>query len=185
MRSFVPVLALCLSTTAMAASKAELTTESKVAVKALASSLKQEIQSAMKSGGPLNAVQACNAVAMPITAQVRENQGLDISRTALKYRNPENAPDAWERQVMADFQARRGDGEALKGMTHAEIVAEDGQRVFRFMQAIPTQEACLQCHGSNLDPKLEQRLDALYPQDQARGFAQGDLRGAFSVRKPL
>ncbi|MEC8427388.1 MAG: DUF3365 domain-containing protein [Pseudomonadota bacterium] len=43
----------------------------------------------------------------------------------------------------------------------------------------------MSCHGANLTQNLEQKLDALYPQDQARGYSVGDIRGAFSLRKPL
>ena len=110
---------------------------------------------------------------------------MEVSRTALRIRNPGNQADSWELSVMQQFQERQAKGEALPGMSFSEIVEQDGQQVYRMMQAIPTQKACLTCHGGELAPELAQKLNALYPLDKAVGFAEGDLRGAFSVRKAL
>jgi hypothetical protein len=53
------------------------------------------------------------------------------------------------------------------------------------MKAIGTAEPCLACHGKQIEPALAQLIDVRYPQDQARGFAQGELRGAFTLRRPV
>ena len=65
------------------------------------------------------------------------------------------------------------------------IVEQNGQTVYRYMQAIPTAQMCLNCHGSELSGPVKESLQALYPQDQATGFRAGDLRGAFSLQKSL
>nr|VFK10650.1 MAG: Protein of unknown function (DUF3365) [Candidatus Kentron sp. LPFa]VFK26753.1 MAG: Protein of unknown function (DUF3365) [Candidatus Kentron sp. LPFa] len=62
---------------------------------------------------------------------------------------------------------------------------KDGVRVFRYMKAIPTLEVCILCHGASLSPDVVAKLDELYPEDQARGFKVGDIRGAFSFMQPL
>jgi hypothetical protein len=45
---------------------------------------------------------------------------------------------------------------------------------------------CLQCHGQpdDLAPGVVESLERLYPDDQATGFAEGDLRGWFWVEVP-
>jgi len=45
----------------------------------------------------------------------------------------------------------------------------------------------LQCHGARdkLAPGVADALKELYPQDQATGYAVGDLRGAVSVKIPI
>lgn len=53
------------------------------------------------------------------------------------------------------------------------------------MQAIGTAEACLGCHGEKIKPELVELIDRHYPQDQARGFREGDLRGAFTLSRAL
>jgi hypothetical protein len=52
------------------------------------------------------------------------------------------------------------------------------------MKAIPAGEVCLACHGAAITPEVAAALDAAYPEDQARGYALGDVRRAFSVSKP-
>jgi hypothetical protein len=54
----------------------------------------------------------------------------------------------------------------------------------RFMSAIIVQPQCLGCHGENLAEPVAQAIDRLYPEDQARGYQPGDLRGAFTITWP-
>jgi hypothetical protein len=70
-------------------------------------------------------------------------------------------------------------------MAYAEVVEKDGSKQFRFMKAIPTGEVCLACHGSSIAPAIAATLDEAYPDDQARGYKLGDVRGAFTLSKPL
>jgi len=53
----------------------------------------------------------------------------------------------------------------------------------RFYKPIMLQPICLNCHGpeEQLLPELKTTLDELYPEDQARNFKVGDLRGVFRV----
>lgn len=157
----------------------------KAAIKALGGALQAEIKGAMKQAGSVGAIEICNTQAMPITGRVSTEQGMAISRTALRIRNPANQADSWELGVLQQFQTRQAQGESLMGMSYSAVVEQQGQQVYRMMQAIPTQKACLTCHGNDIAPELAQKLTALYPLDKATGFAVGDLRGAFSVRKVL
>lgn len=147
--------------------------------------LKGELKSAMKEGGPVNAIQVCNKVAPGIAKKQSEASGWNVGRTSLKYRNPDNAPDAWERAVLNRFEERKAAGESPKQLMHAEVVEQDGQERVRVMKAIPTGKVCLNCHGTDIDPKVEAKLDELYPEDMARGFKQGDIRGAFTLSQPM
>ena len=65
-----------------------------------------------------------------------------VARTSLKYRNPDNATDAWERKVLEQFEARKANGEDPKQITHTEVVEDGGKKTFRFMKAIPTGPVC-------------------------------------------
>jgi hypothetical protein len=108
-----------------------------------------------------------------------------VGRTSLRRRNPANAPDSWEHDVLNAFEVRLAAGEDISGIDHAEVVSENGRTVFRYMKAIPTGGVCLTWHGEDLDPEIAAAIDARYPDDQARGFAMGDIRGAFTVRRHL
>ncbi len=159
-------------------------TDAATVVSSLFGDLKDRLGSAMAAGGPAHAIAVCNEDAIPLTEKVSAATPWTVGRTSLRLRNPDNRPDEWERQVLEQFEARRAAGEDVRDMTHIELVERDGRREVRFMKAIPTAEACLACHGSNLGADVQQRLDALYPQDLATGFAQGDIRGAFTLYRP-
>ena len=160
--------------------------QSRAVVKAFVTSLKGEMKSAMKEGGPIKAIEVCNMKAPAITQELSMKKGWKIGRTSLKVRNLANAPDAWEKAVLEKFDARKAAGESPKKMEHYEVVTMDGKQVFRYMKAIPTAEKpCLVCHGANIDPKVAATIDKYYPNDQARGYKAGDIRGAFTIIQPM
>lgn len=170
---------------ASAADEDRLVQDSRAAAKELGERLKSKLVAALGEGGPVQAVQVCSEIAPALAADLSAAKGLEVGRTSLRYRNPDNAPDAWERAVMERFQARKAAGEDPKALEYHEIVEQDGQRVFRYMKAIPTAEVCTTCHGETIAAPIAAKIDEIYPQDQARGFEPGDLRGAFTVsRKP-
>lgn len=180
MRIATLALLAALSTPALAADPQQLAAEGAALIPPFQQQLLETVQAAMRDGGPAKAVEACQLLAPQIASQ-HSQAPWSVGRTALKVRNPDNAPDAWERQVLEQFAARAAAGEPLQEIRHAQVV--DGQ--FRLMKAIPTGEACLACHGSAIKPELAAVIDQRYPGDQARGFALGDLRGAFSLRRNL
>lgn len=155
-------------------------------VKAFSMQLKGELKAALKEGGPVKAIDVCQERAPAIAAEHAEQTGWEIGRTSLKPRHAElNAPDTWEQGVLMSFAQRQAAGEDVQTMVYTEVVATDDGKRFRFMKAIPTGEVCLACHGEAIAPEVAAALDQHYPNDQARGYRQGDLRGAFSLSKPL
>lgn len=155
--------------------------DSKQTIKYFGEQLKGKLMSGMQKGGPVAAIQVCNKAAENIAKEVSEKFGWKISRTSLKLRNIKNSPDAWEEKVLNAFEKRKRDGEEVNKIDHTEIVDNQGQSVFHYMKAIPTDGLCLSCHGDNLTPDIASKLDQLYPDDKARGFKAGDIRGAFSI----
>ncbi|MBL1319505.1 MAG: DUF3365 domain-containing protein [Methylophaga sp.] len=163
----------------------EFQIQSKAAIKEFASTLKGALVSAMKSGGPTEAIQVCNQVAPAIAATLSEKYGFEIARTSLKVRNPDNKADCWERKVLNQFEKRKQAGEEVKTLTFSETVTSDDGQEMRIMKAIPTGAVCLKCHGSNIAEPVQTSLSELYPEDQATGFSLGDIRGAFTIRKTI
>ncbi len=147
--------------------------------------LKGELMRAMKAGGPVEAIPVCRERAPQIARAFSERTGWQVGRTSLRWRNPANAPDVWERRVLERFEARRRAGTPVSRLEHYEVVVQDGRRVFRWMKAIPTGAPCLTCHGERIAPEVAGLLDRLYPGDRARGFEVGDIRGAFTIVQPL
>lgn len=186
----LPTLLLALTTSSMAAAESPspeaLKAEAKTVIQTLAKNLMGELKSAAQEGGLPAAIEVCNTKAMPLTDDVSGMKGWQISRTSLKLRNPQNAPDAWERQVLEQFAAQAEQGADLKKLAYSEVITDsEGRKSLRLMKAIPVAEQCLACHGSQLKPAVSERLQVLYPHDNATGFKAGDLRGAFSLSKPL
>jgi hypothetical protein len=173
------------SSTSVADSTATANDEAGALIKQFATTLKGELTSAIKSGGPQNAVQVCKEKAPAIAANLSETSDWQIARTSLKTRNPNNAPDEWETVVLEQFESLKAEGKDVKTMTYAAVVDEDGTETYRFMKAIPTAAVCLTCHGKDIDPELAQVIDEAYPEDQARGYEEDDIRGAFTLSKPL
>ena len=160
--------------------------QSRAVVKEFATELKKQLGKALKEGGPVKAITVCNAVAPAIAKQQSMKHGWQIGRTSLKLRNPANAPDTWERKVLEKFEARKRAGEDPATMEYFEVVEQGGKRLFRYMKAIPTAEKpCLICHGTRIEPEVARILDELYPNDRARGFKAGDIRGAFTITQPM
>ncbi len=159
---------------------------SRAAVKDFAGNLGGELKAALKKGGPLEAIKVCNTKAMGITRVHSEKNGWQVGRTSLKPRNSANAPDDWERSVLEQFEIRKAAGEDPKKMEHYEVVMQNGKQLFRYMKAIPTAERpCLACHGSRIKPAIAETLDKRYPQDRARGYRAGDIRGAFTITQTM
>lgn len=178
------ILLLLLSlTNAQAFDKKAAVTEAKAITKTFAGTLKKELQSAMKAGGPINALEVCNTKALPITAQVAKDKGAKISRVSLKNRNPINVPNDWQRKILEDFDARAANGEDIVKMGSAMVVDNNGKKQLRFMKALPTGAVCLSCHGEKLSDPVQAKLDALYPDDKATGYNLGQVRGAIVVIK--
>jgi len=143
-----------------------------------------DLQKAMDTDGAVNAIGVCNRIAPEVAAEKSAAAQMSIGRTSLKLRQPKNAPDAWERQQLQNFETRKAAGENLASIEVGEFTEKDGKPVFRYMKAIPTGALCLNCHGTQLSADVVEKLHALYPEDHATGFAAGDLRGAFTITAP-
>ena len=180
-RSAVLLLLLVVGSTG-AAEESDLN-QARTAVKALGGALQSALMAAMHQGGPQAALDVCHVEAMPLTRQISERTGWQVSRTSLRLRNPENAADDWEQAQLAKFAAQLAAGQPLDSLEVLETQVYDGRTVQRYMKAIGVAGPCLTCHGQALPAQVESKLDALYPQDQARGYRPGDLRGAFSLKR--
>jgi hypothetical protein len=163
----------------------EMKAEAAMLIQNYAGKLKAALGGAMQARGPEGALEVCNKQAPAIAAAVSQGSGWSVARTSLKPRNAASAPDAYERKIMEAFNARIAKGEKAADLVSAEVIEGDGVKTFRFIKAIPTGDMCMTCHGDTVDPGLKQKILALYPDDQATGFKQGDMRGVFTLKKTI
>ena len=173
-----------LVTTAHAESNEDLLEARQVSM-ALGGALKQALVTAMKEGGPLAAIEVCHVSAMPITEHISEGTEWNLRRTSEKVRNPRNVPGDWERQQLEHFQRQLDNGASPEQLEVLEVVSRDGKSVQRYMKAIMVEAPCLACHGSSVSEPVSEALQQRYPNDQATGYQPGELRGAFSLQRPI
>lgn len=145
----------------------------------IGTTLKINLQQAMKNGGPVSAVQFCNMEAMALTNAYSAKYNTEVKRVSDRFRNPKNAANEKELAVMQDFKRMLDAGEPL-----SPKVAIDAEGRKNFYAPIFTGGACLACHGSsaNMQPELVTALDSLYPNDNAKGYVADELRGIWSIK---
>jgi len=178
-------LILTLSSPAISSEADKLADEARGMAKQFGGQLKQHLQQGMKEGGPLLAMDVCNVQAPAIATAVGDTAGWKVGRTSLKARRVENRPDRWELMALLEFEKQKEAGQDFVSMESYAVVENAEGRVFRYMKAIPTGGVCLSCHGDNVQGEVLNKIQELYPDDQALGFKVGDLRGAFTLSKKL
>jgi hypothetical protein len=146
------------------------------------------LQSAIVEGGPVTAVEVCRKAAPAIAARASLDSGWAVRRVGTRARNPASGrPDAWEAAQLADFERRLAAGERPDSVEAYAISDDGGVPTQRYMKAIVTAPLCLTCHGDPgaQSPELRAKLAESYPDDRAIGYRTGELRGAFTLRRPV
>ena len=188
MKTRLSLIALFVALPALAQDIGALTAETKKAVLPVVPKVVSAMQESIAKNGVAGAIPVCKEQAPELIKAKRQETGWDIRRVSLKPRNAERGtPDLWEVRQLADFNVRAALGEKPETLEKSEVVSIDGKPVFRYMKALPVGDVCLKCHGpaESLDPALKAKLAESYPQDQATGYAKGQIRGALTVKRPL
>jgi hypothetical protein len=150
--------------------------------------IREQLVKALGMGGPLRGVAVCKYSVPEISSSFARQTGWKVSRVTLKPRNASlGTPDAWERNVLLEFDARARRGEPPQQLEHFEIVSEGSAQFFRYMRAIAATSECASCHGhpADIPPAVKGMLEREYPNDEAVGYSPRDVRGAVTVKRPL
>jgi hypothetical protein len=107
---------------------------------------------------------------------VAEENGWIMRQVAVKYRNPDHAPDPEAETLFARFESDATLDSLWIRTEH------DGVAGRRYLRRITVEPACLACHGPK-DARPGFIVDK-YPDDRAFDFKPGDLRGLYSVFVP-
>jgi len=155
----------------------------KAAAKAFAGALKEELGAAVAAGGPPAGVEACVDAAPRQTAAQAAAAGVQLGRSALRLRNPANRGPGWVQAGLQAWGERKHEGLQPQISVHKG----DQGEVVRVLLPIAVEPQCAACHGDRAaqPPALQAALAAKYPDDQAVGFAPGDLRGGLWVEAPV
>ena len=143
------------------------------ATNTLMSELLGELEAALASGGGSAGIQTCREKAPEIAARVSQQFGLKIGRTSHRLRSPNNTPPAWAQLQVANQIAEP-----------TYLAGSGGQ--FAALLPIRLKAECQMCHGPTeaIDEGIQQAIATFYPNDQAVGFTEGDLRGWIWVEVP-
>jgi len=182
------VAAALLGPPAMADAPVDWAGRSEVLADQLLGELRTELERALQSGGPLAAIEVCTSRAPAIAERLSRASGAEVGRTALRVRNPANAPDAHERAVLERFARQLAESSAPAAVPPTAQLGvpnpASGGVDHYYMRAIVMQPQCLPCHGATLAPEIAAAIRKNYPADEATGFEPGQLRGAVVVRWP-
>ena len=162
-----------------AASDVELAKATRHMANSFMEELKTELYAAIEDSGVVAAIAVCAERAPEISNRYSSLPGWTVKRVSAKYRNPNNAPDEFEKESLEILENRP----ATAGDEYFSWVDENGKKSFRFMKVIKMKARCLKCHGDKgkFDDDLLTILEEKYPDDQATGFKLDEQRGAFSV----
>ena len=143
------------------------------AVNALASEMMGELTAALDSGDAGAAIAVCREKAPGVAAHINETYGVQIGRTSQKLRNPANVAPEWANLYIAEL---------AEDPTY--VVGPNGE--LGALLPIKLRAECQMCHGpvDEIDPGIKAAISEVYPDDQAVGFVEGDLRGWFWVEAP-
>ncbi len=186
MRKFIPLLA-ALAVAPAFADEAKLLEEARGIASSIPPKLLSVLDEEIKKGGAEGAIGVCREKAPAMAKAASEKSGWAIRRVSLKNRNPKAVPDAWEEAVLKEFDKRAAAGEKPTSLEKGAIVTVDGKQMYRYMKALPTQDLCLNCHGTpdRISPAVQAKLQELYPADKAVGYHLAEIRGAMTIKKPL
>ncbi|MFT4628663.1 MAG: hypothetical protein ACI8PZ_007359 [Myxococcota bacterium] len=154
----------------------------KAAMGALASTLKGRLIEQMQAGGPLAAVEVCGAEAQDHGARIAEETGVKVGRSSARLRNPKNLGPGWVQAWLEEHGESPLD--SVEPMVTTATVG--GAAVTRVLKPIPVDAPCLVCHGSpaQIPDPVKAYLAETYPQDEATGYAAGELRGVIWAEAP-
>ena len=127
----------------------------------------------LQNGGPAAAVEVCSQNAPELATNVSEEMGVTIGRTSWKLRNPANQPPEWAVDLIAERPERTR-------------VLTGPDETLATLMPIRMMNTCLMCHGpvDQISSGVRTALGEHYPEDEATGFEEGDLRGWFWVEVP-
>lgn len=141
-------------------------------------SLSAELMNSVNKGGLESAIDYCNVHALPITAKFETTYDVKIKRVGTKIRNKQNKADEIEDEVLKMFQSNIDNNKDTK-----PVVMKIGEQ-YHYFNYIRTKAMCLNCHGTQgetMQESVYKKILEKYPNDQAIGYKDNDLRGIWHI----
>ncbi len=135
--------------------------------------LSSRLLQVMGTKGPVAAIDVCYKEASEIAKEVSQSEEVLIGRSGVRLRNPDNQPPAWA----LPLTEARTENPTFVMLSNGHAGA---------LLPIKLQSLCRMCHGppEQIAPAVQKQLAKWYPNDEATGFEEGELRGWFWVETP-
>ncbi len=107
-----------------------------------------------------------------------------IKRTSLRVRNSANLPDNADLAALMSIQSAMADGNTPPPLLVQRLEASGNTPAeWRVYRPLVTNASCLVCHGPSdvIAPGVLAKLERLYPEDKAKGYAANEWRGVIRV----
>ena len=116
-------------------------------------------------------------VATQVAKRITQDSKFYVRQVSLRYRNPQNQPDAFETAQLKAFS--QSPAKEISG-----IVTSDGVKSFRYMQVMVAEKSCLRCHGSyETAPRFVRER---FPRGHiSYNYRLGEVIGAVSAGIPM
>ena len=147
--------------------------------KASGKTLKGKLTAAVEKGGLQNGINTCNKIAQKLMDSLSNKYNVQIKRTTLKLRNPDDKPEQDEIDVLITYDKQIKSGKIAK--PSAKKLNNGNVRVYI---PIMVDKVCLNCHGKigeDIKASNYSLIKKHYPNDEAIDYSDGDLRGIWSI----
>ncbi len=140
--------------------------------------LAANLVNAIKTDGAEHALSFCSSKAYPLTDSMATALNIQIKRVSDKARNPSNKANEEENKYILNSKDLLTKGEAMK----PQLVENEEKTIGYY--PIVTNQMCMQCHGeanTEVLPKTLEKIQELYPKDEALGYKVNELRGIWVI----
>lgn len=175
--SFFGLLTLfagCAGTTEVAREK-PIPADTVERARTLAATFKGSLKTALMEGlasGPAETIEACAFIAPELAADLSV-AGARIGRTSHRLRNPANTGAAWVQPLVEEYR--------LSGADAAPKAVWIDESTVGYVEPLYVGQPCLVCHGETVSGEVLAEIRAVYPEDNATGFREGEFRGVVWV----
>ena len=131
----------------------------------------------LDSSGVAAAMAYCLPEQYDVVEALEQKYGGTARRTSLKLRNPANKAEGAAAVALQQYVQGRQQGPAIQELNQQELLYTAPIYI--------RNESCLRCHGTpgkELSEADHELIKEKYPDDEATGYAPGELRGMWHIR---
>ena len=156
------------------------------AIDRLATSLANEVKSAVSGGEPEDSLDMCHLKGLPVTpGEILRGMPriAAVKLTSSKIRASDNDADAEDKAALDYIDHASSTGQATPSVVVQRIDTAGSPPEWRVYKPIATTANCLICHGNPADQSanLRAKLKEIYPEDAAAGDKWRDWRAVIRV----